>query len=80
MFDRALRLTLPLLVVAVTVTAQAQTTQTEKGNVAVSYGILDDSDVEETSPTGWVFAVTGHLNRTSRSPARLGEATSRSTC
>jgi hypothetical protein len=28
----------------------------------VSYAILHDSDISETFPTGWVFAVTGNLN------------------
>ena len=42
--------------------ASTASAQTEKGNVAVSYSILHDSELEETFPTGWLFAVTGNLN------------------
>jgi hypothetical protein len=35
--------------------------QEEKGNVAVSYSILHDSDVSETFPMGWLFAVQGNV-------------------
>jgi hypothetical protein len=33
----------------------------ERGNVAVSYSILHDSELEETFPVGWVFAVSSTL-------------------
>lgn len=36
--------------------------QDQKGDVAFSYSILHDSDIEETFPTGWSFAVNGNLN------------------
>jgi opacity protein-like surface antigen len=36
--------------------------QDHKGDVAFSYSILHDSDVEETFPTGWSLAVNSNLN------------------
>jgi len=36
--------------------------QEHKGDVAFSYSVLHDSDVEETFPKGWSVAVNGHLN------------------
>lgn len=33
-------------------------------NIAASYTILNDSDLEETFPVGWLVAVTRHLNST----------------
>ncbi len=36
--------------------------QEEKGDVAFSYSLLHDSDIEETFPAGWSLAVNGHLN------------------
>ena len=43
--------------------AQERTVQDAKGDVAIGYGILHDSDAEETFPTGWVFAATGNVGR-----------------
>jgi hypothetical protein len=34
----------------------------EAGNVAVSYSIVHDSELEETFPTGWAFAVSGNIS------------------
>ena len=36
--------------------------QDRKGDVAFSYSILHDNDLEETFPTGWAFAVNSNLN------------------
>jgi hypothetical protein len=33
-----------------------------KGDVAVSYSILHDSDLEETFPVGWVLSASRHFN------------------
>lgn len=34
-----------------------------KGDVAFSYSILHDSEIEETFPTGWLLAVNGNISR-----------------
>jgi outer membrane protein with beta-barrel domain len=49
-------LTLLLLALATPVAAQDA-----RGDVAIGAGILHDSDLEETFPAGWVFAVTGNI-------------------
>jgi hypothetical protein len=53
-----------LLLLALTVPAAAQEQWADqRGNVAVGYGILHDSDAEETFPTGWMFTVTGNVGK-----------------
>jgi hypothetical protein len=47
-----------LLLLALTTPAAAQG---RGGDVAVGVGILHDSDLEETFPTGWLFAATGNV-------------------
>ena len=39
----------------------AASAQDERGNVALSYSILYDSDIEETFPVGWLLALTAHI-------------------
>ena len=49
---------LAVLTYAVPASAQVE----EAGNVAVSYSVVHDSELEETFPTGWAFAVTGNIS------------------
>lgn len=57
-FVRALSFTtLALLALAVPAAAQSD----EKGNVAVSYSLMHDSELEETFPMGWAFAVSSNM-------------------
>jgi opacity protein-like surface antigen len=54
---------LAVLILALPSTALAQGAPASKGDVAISYSILHDSDLEETFGVGWLVSGAGHLNK-----------------
>jgi hypothetical protein len=61
---------LSALVLALFAAPLTAAAQTEKGNVAVSYGYLHDPDLN--FPIGWVVAATGNIDRTFAMVGEIG--------
>jgi Outer membrane protein beta-barrel domain len=67
--------TLPLVVGVVLLGPTAAAAQdTSNGNVAFSYVLLKDSDVDGTFPKGWLGAVSGRISKSVDIVAEVGQS------